>query len=74
MGKASLKAAIEQRVEEILEIGDDNNRRDAYLLQALARIIEKSSVEEIHRAFGAPGDWGYGTPIGEALYSVYRGE
>jgi hypothetical protein len=21
----------------------------------------------IRRAFGAPGDWGYGTPIGEAL-------
>ena len=42
------------------------------LLQVLCRIIDRSPMVGpealiIRRAFGAPGDWGYGTPIGEAL-------
>lgn len=34
------------------------------LLTVLARVLEGKDVT---RAFGAPGDWGYGTPIGDAL-------
>ena len=34
------------------------------LLNVLARVLEGKPIE---RAFGAPGDWGYGTPIGDAL-------
>jgi len=41
------------------------------LLNCLARILEG---KEIHKAFGAPGDWGYGTPIGDALMAAYSGE
>jgi hypothetical protein len=26
----------------------------------------------VHRAFGAPGDWGYGKPIGDALRALYE--
>jgi hypothetical protein len=26
----------------------------------------------IHRTFGAPGDWGYGTPLGAALKQLYQ--
>jgi hypothetical protein len=37
---------------------------DAELLQVLARILEGRTIKE---AFGAPGDWGYGTPIGDAV-------
>lgn len=37
---------------------------DGELLLVLARIIEGQPVG---RAFGSPGDWGYGTPIGRAL-------
>lgn len=36
----------------------------AELLNVLARILEGKPID---RAFGAPGDWGYGTPIGDAL-------
>lgn len=36
----------------------------AQLINVLARIVEGKSVKQ---AFGAPGDWGYGTPIGESL-------
>lgn len=41
------------------QLGDD-----AELLLVLARIVEGKAVS---RAFGAPGDWGYNTPIGRAL-------
>lgn len=36
----------------------------AELMRVLARIVEGKPVE---KAFGAPGDWGYGTRIGDAL-------
>lgn len=36
----------------------------AELLRVLARMVAGRSAES---AFGAPGDWGYGTPIGDAL-------
>ena len=42
----------------------DEDADTAYLLKALARIITGDSIES---AFGAPGDWGYNTPIGQAL-------
>ncbi len=39
------------------------------LILVLVRLIEGKSL---HTAFGAPGDWGYGTPIGDALLATYR--
>jgi hypothetical protein len=43
--------------------------RDASeLVLVLARIIEGKSIPQ---AFGAPGDFGYETPIGSALYRYY---
>jgi hypothetical protein len=44
---------------------------DAELFLVLARIIEGKPVL---KAFGAPGDWGYGTEIGDALAGAYREE
>lgn len=43
------------------------------LVRCLRRLLAGRSREEIHRAFGAPGDFGYGTPIGDALAKLYRG-
>jgi hypothetical protein len=34
------------------------------LVKVLARAVEG---KDVIRAFGAPGDWGYNTPIGRAL-------
>lgn len=34
----------------------------------LARIVEG---KDLHAAFGAPGDWGYDTAIGQGLYEHY---
>jgi hypothetical protein len=41
------------------------------LVGCLRRLAEPRTPDEIHRAFGAPGDFGYETPIGEALARVY---
>lgn len=38
------------------------------LVRILARLVEGNSI---HEAFGAPGDFGYGTPIGSALHHFY---
>lgn len=43
-------------------------REAVELVRALARLLEGKTV---HQAFGAPGDWGYGTEIGSALYRLY---
>ena len=44
-------------------------REASELIRVLGRLMAGKSV---HDAFGAPGDWGYGTPIGDALLEVYR--
>lgn len=44
-------------------------REASELIRVLGRLLAGKSV---HEAFGAPGDWGYGTPIGDALLEVYR--
>lgn len=38
------------------------------------RLLKGRTPGEIHAAFGAPGDFGYDTPIGDALAKLYRGE
>ena len=43
------------------------------LVSCLRRMVKGRTVEEIHAAFGAPGDFGYETPIGAALHRLYRG-
>jgi hypothetical protein len=43
------------------------------LARCLRRLLDGRSLSEIHRAFGAPGDFGYGRPIGAALDKIYRG-
>lgn len=44
------------------------------LVRCLRRLAEGRTVADLHRAFGAPGDWGYSTPLGDALARLYRGE
>lgn len=39
------------------------------LLHVLRRMLDGKPAL---KAFGAPGDWGYGTPIGDALYETLR--
>lgn len=44
------------------------------LCRVLRRVVPALDLPTIHRAFGAPGDFGYETPIGDALSRLYRGE
>lgn len=42
------------------------------LVGVLRRLMPSASDKGMHDAFGAPGDWGYGAPIGAALDTFYR--
>jgi len=55
-----------------IKIDADDGANSKFLVNTLARLIETVSPHDVHRAFGAPGDWGYGTPIGDALLEVYK--
>lgn len=41
----------------------------AELINVLARVVEGKDLD---RAFGAPGDWGYGTPIGDGVFAMLK--
>ena len=63
--------------EKIKEAGYEPRRvfrESVKLLWVLLALAEKAPVSEIHRLFGAPGDWGYDTPLGAALYRLYSEE
>lgn len=73
-----LRALVDAGVVQIphdLELYDlaRKLRNSAELVRSLRRLVDVSTTQEIHGAFGAPGDWGYGTPVGAALASLYRG-
>ena len=47
---------------------DDPKRAEKQDIADLIRVLRRIVVGiPIGRAFGAPGDWGYDTPIGKAL-------
>ena len=64
MDNKMLAKAIRGKAEEIRDAGDADTFE---LVCVLARVVEGKSLD---RAFGAPGDWGYGTPIGDALAAI----
>lgn len=43
------------------------NSETLFLLVAV-----RQAIDGVHRAFGAPGDHGYGTPAGDALFELYK--
>lgn len=49
-------------------------REAVVLVGCLRRLVASRTTRELHTAFGAPGDFGYETPLGDALASLYRGE
>jgi hypothetical protein len=67
--------ALRQRAKAILDQDDADeetsreDRDNAELFNVLARLVEGRAW---HKAFGAPGDWGYQTPIGKALSETYK--
>lgn len=49
------------------------DREAVELVRVLRRIVASGALSRraLHDAFGAPGDWGYETPLGDALARVY---
>lgn len=71
-------------IDRLRELAPDETANEVYeltallresieLTQCLRRLLPGRDVSEIHRAFGAPGDFGYENPIGAALDRIYRG-
>ena len=66
----TLAIAVRRHADVLMEIETHDAREDQLLRDAielvrvLARTIEGKPLPV---AFGAPGDWGYETPIGAAL-------
>jgi hypothetical protein len=81
----NLQAAIDSRVAKYLEAinwireRDDDGiycsalREAVELCRILRRVVPHLSLNQIYQAFGAPGDFGYETAIGDALATLYRG-
>lgn len=62
-----------ERAEELGEEFSDQCPREAIeLVGCLRRLVSQCTVTQIHQAFGAPGDFGYDSPIGDALSHTYR--
>jgi hypothetical protein len=63
--KAKVDVIMDADVPEVEAVRDD--LRDVKdLLGVLAHIVDGKPID---KAFGSPGDWGYGTEIGAALAS-----
>lgn len=67
--RADYLADRAQNGEVLSEEKHEYNRVNAELIRVLARLLEGATP---YKAFGAPGDWGYSTPIGSALYDAYK--
>ncbi len=81
MNRVKLAEAIRKHARRVLEAGGDPEAVE--LMKVLGRLVGGTFVndgqctrvpqegdardEVLFAAFGAPGDWGYGTPIGDAL-------
>lgn len=55
--------------EAATDLSGDDTIHAAELLRCFARILEGKDLD---KAMGAPGDWGYGTPIGDAVLALLR--
>lgn len=72
MNKEPLLLALRERAERLNESECSEHMDNAELIRVLSRIVlQTDDLPLLHRAFGAPGDWGYGTPIGDGLRALY---
>lgn len=79
---ANRERAYFKALERLRELATDRLENEVYdltrelgeaveLVRCLRRLVDGRTVQELHKAFGAPGDFGYETPIGDALARVY---
>lgn len=81
----SRENACTEAIDRLRELATDDTEDEVHdltrilreaveLARCMRRSVPHMTPSEIHRAFGAPGDWGYHTPIGDALARIYSGE
>ncbi len=58
------RAIVDDGIGEPSKLQRPTDADMAELLRVLANIVDG---KDMSRSFGAPGDWGYGTPLGDAL-------
>jgi hypothetical protein len=61
-----------EKIEDLVRDVVRDLRMTEALFGPLSRLVKGRSAREIHEAFGSPGDYGYDTPIGAALYAIYQ--
>jgi N6-adenosine-specific RNA methylase IME4 len=57
--------------EDVAAVPERAVRDAAELWRVVARLVKDRTPLEVFAAFGHPGNWGYGTPIGAALKRYY---
>lgn len=79
---AKREQLFKEAIERLRELASDEAENEVYdltftlreavaLVGCLRRLTGGRTVRELHEAFGAPGDFGYETPVGDALARVY---
>ncbi len=77
---ASLATVYDEAVDRFRELAEKEEdyrltralREAVELTRCLRRLVQSSDINAVYRAFGAPGDFGYETPIGDALHRLYH--
>lgn len=65
-------AGLRQRIHDRSVENQDRDLGDsAELIKVLERMLAGKAPKQ---AFGAPGDWGYETPIGHGVLSMLQGK
>lgn len=70
MNNPELAKALRAKADEDRRTKEGAEDHEASeLIRVLARVVEGKSLD---KAFGAPGDWGYGTPIGDGVLAMLK--
>lgn len=67
-----LRALATRKTEDEVHALAHQLQLSVVLVGILRRLAKGRTVRELHDAFGAPGDFGYETPIGAALADLYN--
>ena len=68
MDTTPLSLFLREHAERVID-GQADQADTRELLLVLARIVEGKGL---YKSFGAPGDWGYGSPIGDAVFDAIK--
>jgi hypothetical protein len=75
--KSELFIALDKTARELADRCDGDNCASSdmsFILRQIAKLVTSENVTsgDIHNSLGAPGDYGYESRIGNALYNLYR--